>query len=259
MKRCVVLRIGDSVDAALVHDANSRFRTWFGRPRAPVLLPGAGYWPSELRHAEKPKIIYCTGASDSDSALPAVALNETLEACMPLAEEGARTCVWRSCSLKGKRTTDDRCPECGIKTESTASFLDVVNFVAPEPTAASRPLIVTMNEIPGYDITEVRGDVFGLVVMSRDYFSNMRASLKTLVGGEIRGYSELLTRSRNQARIRLWEEARALGGNAVVAMRFDCNSIGDLMTEVAAYGTAVRASRRLPTPPSDDAPTQVAV
>jgi uncharacterized protein YbjQ (UPF0145 family) len=70
-------------------------------------------------------------------------------------------------------------------------------------------------------------------------FSNVGASLRTLAGGEVSGYTKLLTDSRNQARARMWREARALGANAVVAMRFDCNEIGDIMSEIAAYGTAV--------------------
>ncbi len=53
------------------------------------------------------------------------------------------------------------------------------------------------------------------------------------------GYTKLLTDSRNQARERMWQEARARGANAIVAMRFDCNEIGDIMSEIAAYGTAV--------------------
>jgi uncharacterized protein YbjQ (UPF0145 family) len=100
-------------------------------------------------------------------------------------------------------------------------------------------LIVTMNEVPGHRITQVHGDVFGLVVRARNYFSNLGASLTTLTGGEVSGYTKLLTDSRNQARQRMWAEARARGANAVVAMRFDCNEIGDIMSEVAAYGTAV--------------------
>jgi uncharacterized protein YbjQ (UPF0145 family) len=100
-------------------------------------------------------------------------------------------------------------------------------------------LIVTTNEIPGYRITQVHGDVFGLVVRARNYFSNLGASFRTLAGGEVAGYTKLLTDSRNQARERMWREARARGANAIVAMRFDCNEIGDIMSEVAAYGTAV--------------------
>jgi uncharacterized protein YbjQ (UPF0145 family) len=100
-------------------------------------------------------------------------------------------------------------------------------------------LIVTMNEVPGYRITHVHGDVFGLIVRARNYFSNVGAQLRTLAGGEVAGYTRLLTDSRNQARERMWREARARGANAVVAMRFDCNEIGDIMSEVAAYGTAV--------------------
>ena len=100
-------------------------------------------------------------------------------------------------------------------------------------------LIVTTNEIPGFRIVQVHGDVFGLVVRARNYFSNLGAQLRTLAGGEVEGYTKLLTDSRNQARLRMWREARARGANAVVAMRFDCNEIGDIMSEVAAYGTAV--------------------
>jgi uncharacterized protein YbjQ (UPF0145 family) len=110
----------------------------------------------------------------------------------------------------------------------------------PEPAPKHEPmLIVTMNEVPGYRITQVHGDVFGLVVRARNAFSNLGASLRTLAGGEVAGYTKLLTDSRNQARIRMWRQARELGANAVVAMRFDCNEIGDIMSEVAAYGTAV--------------------
>src|SRR5215831_15092251 len=99
--------------------------------------------------------------------------------------------------------------------EASASLLDRVNSVVPEPKAAAPPLIVTMNEIPGYDIDAVCGDVFGLVVMSRHALCNVGASLKTVVGGEIHGYTELLPCSRNQARERLWREAVAVGANAV--------------------------------------------
>jgi uncharacterized protein YbjQ (UPF0145 family) len=102
-------------------------------------------------------------------------------------------------------------------------------------------LIVTTNEIPGYRIIQVHGDVFGLIVRARNYFSNLGAQFRTLAGGEVAGYTRLLTDSRNQARARMWSEARARGANAVVAMRFDCNEIGGIMSEIAAYGTAVTA------------------
>jgi uncharacterized protein YbjQ (UPF0145 family) len=109
-------------------------------------------------------------------------------------------------------------------------------------------LIVTTNEIPGYRITQVHGDVFGLTVRVRGYFSNLGASFRTLAGGEVAGYTKLLADSRNQARERMWLEARAKGANAVVAMRFDCNEIGDIMSEIAAYGTAVTVEPVQPAP-----------
>ena len=134
-----------------------------------------------------------------------------------------------------------------LKDSSEATIADLAATLEQRgllPAAEAAPgeepmLIVTMNEVPGYRIVQVNGDVFGLVVRARNYFSNAGASLRTLTGGEVSGYTKLLTDSRNQARVRMWQEARALGANAVVAMRFDCNEIGEIMSEVTAYGTAV--------------------
>jgi uncharacterized protein YbjQ (UPF0145 family) len=100
-------------------------------------------------------------------------------------------------------------------------------------------IVVTTNDIPGYEVVQVLGEVFGLIVRARNVFSNFGASLRTLFGGEVGGYTTLLTDSRNQAIERLRIAARERGGNAVLAMRFDCNEIADLMSEIAAYGTAV--------------------
>ena|SRR5579862_190430 len=104
-------------------------------------------------------------------------------------------------------------------------------------------LIVTTNDIPGYEIVEVYGEVVGLIVRARNAFSNMGAGLRTVFGGEAKGYTTLLLDSRTQAIDRLKDSARAVGANAVVAMRFDCNEIANIMSEVAAYGTAVRIRR----------------
>ena len=103
-------------------------------------------------------------------------------------------------------------------------------------------LVVTTNDIPGYKVDEVYGEVFGLIVRSRNVFSNFGASLRTIVGGEVKGYTTLLSDSREQALDRLRDAAGAKGANAVLAMRFDSGDIGGIMNEVAAYGTAVRIS-----------------
>jgi len=104
-------------------------------------------------------------------------------------------------------------------------------------------IITTMNDLPGYEVTEVYGEVFGLIVRARNAFSNLGAGLRTIVGGEAKGYTKLLADSRTHAVDRLKDAARERGANAVIAMRFDCNEIGDVMSEVAAYGTAVRVQR----------------
>ena len=104
-------------------------------------------------------------------------------------------------------------------------------------------MVTTMNDLPGYKVTEVFGEVFGLTVRSRNIGSDIGASLKGLVGGEVKGYTKMLADSRLQAVERLRQAALDVGANAVIAMRFDCNELGSNMTEVAAYGTAVTVQR----------------
>jgi uncharacterized protein YbjQ (UPF0145 family) len=103
-------------------------------------------------------------------------------------------------------------------------------------------IVVTTNDIPGYKVDEVYGEVFGLIVRSRNVFSNFGASIRTIIGGEVKGYTTLLSDSREQALSRLRDEAATHGANAVLAMRFDSGDIGGIMNEVAAYGTAVKIS-----------------
>jgi len=100
-------------------------------------------------------------------------------------------------------------------------------------------IVVTTNNVPGYEVTKVYGEVFGLIVRSRNAFSNFGASLRTIFGGEVRGYTKLLADTRHQAMERLRNEAKAQGANAVLMMRFDSGDIGQQMNEVVAYGTAV--------------------
>ncbi|MBA3716916.1 MAG: YbjQ family protein [Actinobacteria bacterium] len=101
-------------------------------------------------------------------------------------------------------------------------------------------LIATTNEIPGYEIEEVYGEVFGLTVRSRNMFSQFGAGLKSMVGGELKGMTQALHDSRQQVIERMVAEAEAKGGNAIVAMRFDTSEMGQTWTEICAYGTAVK-------------------
>jgi uncharacterized protein YbjQ (UPF0145 family) len=105
-------------------------------------------------------------------------------------------------------------------------------------------LISTMNELPGYEIEEVYGEVFGLTVRSRNVGSQIGASFKSLVGGELKGMTKMLADGRQHATERLVEEAEAKGANAILAFRFDTSELGSTWTEICAYGTAVRATRR---------------
>jgi len=104
-------------------------------------------------------------------------------------------------------------------------------------------LITTANDLPGYDITETLGEVFGLTVRSRNIGSQLGAGLKSVFGGELKGMTKALADSRQQVIDRMVEEAQAKGGDAIVAMRFDTSEMGNNWTEICAYGTAVRTRK----------------
>ena len=104
-------------------------------------------------------------------------------------------------------------------------------------------LISTMNDLPGYEITEVLGEVFGLTVRSRNIGSQIGASFKALAGGELKGMTKNLVASRHEVIQRMVEEATMKGADAVMAMRFDTSEMGQNWTEICAYGTAVKIRR----------------
>lgn len=102
-------------------------------------------------------------------------------------------------------------------------------------------IITTTENIPGQRVTRAIGEVFGLTVRTRGIGGNIAAGFRGLVGGEVASYTKLLEDARRQAVDRLAEAATAAGGNAVVMMRFDSSEIGNTMSEIVAYGTAVVA------------------
>ena len=104
-------------------------------------------------------------------------------------------------------------------------------------------LITTMNDVPGSVVEEVYGEVFGLTVRSRNLGSQFGASLKSILGGELKGMTKALSDSRSEVIQRMVAEAEAKGANAIVAMRFDTSEMGPNWTEICAYGTAVRVRK----------------
>jgi uncharacterized protein YbjQ (UPF0145 family) len=101
-------------------------------------------------------------------------------------------------------------------------------------------LVVTTPDVAGRRVEETLGQVFGVVVRSRGIGGNIVAGLRSLVGGEIVEYTQMLEEARRHAIDRLTENAALMGADAVVMMRFDSSELGETMTEVVAYGTAVR-------------------
>lgn len=100
-------------------------------------------------------------------------------------------------------------------------------------------IVVTSEQVAGHRVSETKGQVFGVVVRSRGIGGNLMAGLRSIVGGEIHEYTQMLEEARRQATDRMIRNATAVGANAVIMMRFDSGEIGQTMSEIVAYGTAV--------------------
>jgi uncharacterized protein YbjQ (UPF0145 family) len=104
-------------------------------------------------------------------------------------------------------------------------------------------LVTTAFELPGFRILQNLGMVRGIVVRSRSVVGTIGASLQTLVGGNITLFTELCEKTRNDAFELMLQHAAERGANAVISMRYDANEVMSGVTEVLAYGTAVRVER----------------
>lgn len=100
-------------------------------------------------------------------------------------------------------------------------------------------IVATTNFVAGQKVLETKGQVFGVIVRSRGLGGNIVAMLRSLAGGEIHEYTQMLEDARRQAVDRMVLNATAMGANAILSMRFDSSEMGSTMSEVVAYGTAV--------------------
>src|SRR5574340_580903 len=100
-------------------------------------------------------------------------------------------------------------------------------------------IVVTSENVAGYRVKETKDQAFGVVVRSRRLGGNIMAGLRSLAGGEIKEYTETLEEARRHAVDRLVQNATTMGANAIIMMRFDSSEIGQTMSEIVAYDTAV--------------------
>ena len=112
-------------------------------------------------------------------------------------------------------------------------------------TPSSSLLISNTEEIPGHRIVEFYGVVTGNTVRAKHIGRDIMAGLKNIVGGELKGYTELLQDARDQATRRMMAQAKSLGANAVVNVRYATSSVAQGAAELFAYGTAVKVSAAL--------------
>ena len=101
-------------------------------------------------------------------------------------------------------------------------------------------MVTNTEEVPGRRIVQFYGVVSGSTVRAKHIGRDLMAGLKNIVGGELKGYTELLREAREQALARMINEARLMGANAVVNVRFSTSSVAQGAAELFAYGTAVR-------------------
>ncbi len=103
--------------------------------------------------------------------------------------------------------------------------------------------LVNIDYLPGEEITEVLGLVKGTIVQSKNIGRDFMAGMKTIVGGEITGYTEMLTTARQMATKRMVDEAESLGADAIINIRYGSSSVMNGAAEVIAYGTAVKTKK----------------
>ncbi|WP_298283909.1 heavy metal-binding domain-containing protein [Acidocella sp.] len=100
-------------------------------------------------------------------------------------------------------------------------------------------LVATTETIAHHRTIRTLGQCFGVVVRSRGLGGNLMAGLRSIIGGEIKEYTEMLEEARRHAVDRMVKNATEMGANAIVMMRFDSSEMGQTMSEIVAYGTAV--------------------
>lgn len=105
-------------------------------------------------------------------------------------------------------------------------------------------IVVSSNHVPGYDIIESRGFVYGLTVRSRGVGGQLGAGIRSMFGGEIKEYVSMMEQTRDEALNRMVEHAMRMDANAIISVRFDSNDISNVMQEILAYGTAVVAQKK---------------
>lgn len=105
-------------------------------------------------------------------------------------------------------------------------------------------IIVSSNYVPGYEITETKGFVYGLTVRSRGLGGQIGAGIRSWFGGEIKEYVSMMEETRDDALQRAIEHAQEYGANAIISLRYDSNDISNVMQEILAYGTAVVAHKK---------------
>lgn len=104
--------------------------------------------------------------------------------------------------------------------------------------------LVNIDYVPGAEITEALGVVKGQIVQSKNIGRDFMAGMKTIVGGEITSYTEMISTARQMATKRMVDEADSLGADAIINIRYGSSSVMNGAAEIIAYGTAVKLSKK---------------
>jgi uncharacterized protein YbjQ (UPF0145 family) len=137
------------------------------------------------------------------------------------------------------------CIQCGTEVIETEAGDNIKRgTTATSPITIDGVIVVSSNWIPGYNILETRGFIYGLTVRSRGLGRNITAGLRSIAGGEIHEYVEMMQHARDEALYRLVGHAKSVGANGIISAYFDSSEISDYMQEILAYGTAVVVDKK---------------
>ncbi|GAE27564.1 hypothetical protein JCM9140_3716 [Halalkalibacter wakoensis JCM 9140] len=107
-------------------------------------------------------------------------------------------------------------------------------------------MIVTTEHVAGYEVKDVKGYVKGSTIQTKHIGRDITAGLKGIVGGEIKGYNEMMTEARKLAIHRMVQEAEEKGANGIIGMRMQTSTVMQTAAEIIAYGTAVVIEKKTP-------------
>lgn len=178
--------------------------------------------------------------SDADDPQENPNLSEDISPVLPQDDLPDQTRIMTCPKCNHVQAETDICIKCGTDVKKYIESMETKTYHINQTFDSTEMILTNIECVPGKKIVEHYGLVSGSTIRAKHIGKDFMAGLKNLVGGELTGYTQLLQESREEAINRMKEQARQLGGNAIINIRFSTSSVAQGAAELYAYGTAVK-------------------